>query len=168
LTLSISLTIEKVGNVTANYLYRGCLFNGNRRSCGALKHFEGSVQVNGETVTADKDVVAGDRVKVLSGAAKIVYDNGAIVNIGAGQTAVVLQTPPDPPVQASNSGSDADNCFSSSDPKCVLGVLAGGAGVGLAVALSGAGNGGSQVSGSGPFGTGTFGGGAGEHGPESP
>ncbi len=67
-----------------------------------LSDVEGSVLVNNKKVAASKDVVAGDRVKVVSGAVKIVYDNGAVVNVTAGQTMVVLQTPPDLPVQASS------------------------------------------------------------------
>jgi hypothetical protein len=63
-----------------------------------LSDVEGSVLVNEKNVEASLDVAPGDRVKAVSGAAKIVYDNGTVVSVPAGQTVVVLQNPPDLPV----------------------------------------------------------------------
>ena len=101
-----------------------------------LSDVEGSVLVNNKKIAASKDVVAGDRVKVVSGAVKIVYDNGAVVNVAAGQTMVVLQTPPDLPVQASSSkDADVGIGFGLGDTGLLLGgaLIAGGGAAAAAV-----------------------------------
>jgi hypothetical protein len=114
-----------------------------------LSDVEGSVLVNNQKVAANKDVTPGDRVKAVSGAAKIVYDNGAVVTVAAGQTVMVLQTPPDPPVQAS-SPKDPDNGYmaiDSGDTGLLLGgaILAGGGAAAIALTNTGHGGGGGQA-----------------------
>jgi hypothetical protein len=62
-------------------------------------------------------VAPGDRVRVISGSASIVYDNGYAVRVGAGQMVAVLQSPP-------NSGSETAG--SLKDPPSMTYVYVGG------------------------------------------
>jgi hypothetical protein len=103
-----------------------------------LSDLEGPVLINGKKVAVSSDVVAGDRVKAVSGSVKIVYDNGSVVNVAKGQTVVVAQTPPDPPVQPSSAGSDgAGGPLAGTDGVvAVAGVAAIGVGVGLGASHS--------------------------------
>jgi hypothetical protein len=101
-----------------------------------LSDMDGPVLINGKKVAVSSNVVAGDRVKAVSGSVKIVYDNGAVVSVPKGQTVVVLQTPPDPPVQSSNAGSmESGLGFSATDGIVAAGGV-GAIGVGVGVGSS--------------------------------
>jgi hypothetical protein len=68
----------------------------------------------------------GDRIRVVEGSADIVYENGALVTVQPGQTAVVL----------ANAPAATGMTFDISDTAFVAGGLLIGAGAGLAIALS--------------------------------
>jgi hypothetical protein len=65
-------------------------------TCSAdLSAVQGAVFVNNAAVTEPQPLAAGDRVRVASGFAKIVYCNGAIVELAEGQAVAVLASPPE-------------------------------------------------------------------------
>ncbi|MGO9485626.1 MAG: hypothetical protein ACLPX9_13715 [Rhodomicrobium sp.] len=106
-----------------------------------LSDVQGTVLVNNQAVGWNNEVVPGDRVKVVSGSAKIVYDNGASVTVAPGQTVLVLASPPAGPVEGSGSfGDQGPGLFAAGGTAAAVGYIAGGAaiagGAGLAVALS--------------------------------
>lgn len=55
-----------------------------------LSDIQGAVLVNNQPAKGDTQVSPGDRVKALTGSVKVVYNNGAVVPVTAGQTVVVL------------------------------------------------------------------------------
>ena len=63
-----------------------------------LTNIQGRVTVNHgygyEPAGAGGTVGPGDRVHAGDGSADIVYENGSIVNVGSGQTVIVLSTAP--------------------------------------------------------------------------
>ena len=63
-------------------------------ACAAhLSDMQGAVFVNNRAVSANIEVSPGDRVKAVSGSAKIVYDNGTVVQVRTGQLVLVLAPP---------------------------------------------------------------------------
>jgi hypothetical protein len=63
-----------------------------------LSSVEGTVLVNSgagfRPASGNMSLAPGDRVKVVSGSASIVYDNGCSVLVGANQVVAVLSSPP--------------------------------------------------------------------------
>jgi len=106
-----------------------------------LSGVQGSVFVNDQAVQLDVEVVPGDRVKVVSGAANIVYGDNNVVHVAPGQTVVALSSPPaDPAQDAGAIGSMGASIFAAGGTAAAVGYIAGGAaiagGAGLAVALA--------------------------------
>jgi hypothetical protein len=54
-----------------------------------LSDVQGSVLVNNSAVSENTKLNSGDRVKAVSGSAKIVYSNGNVVEVSPGQTVAV-------------------------------------------------------------------------------
>lgn len=63
-------------------------------SMADLTDVQGSVFVNNSAVTGNTKLSAGDRVRSVTGSARIIYGNGAAVEVAAGQTVAVLAHPP--------------------------------------------------------------------------
>ena len=64
-----------------------------------LSDVQGSVLVNNRTVASNIELAPGDRVRVVSGSARIIYNNDASINVAPGQTIVVLQKGPEDHVE---------------------------------------------------------------------
>jgi len=106
-----------------------------------LSGVQGSVFVNNQAVQLDVEVVPGDRIKVVSGAANIVYGDNNVVHVAPGQTVVVLSSPPvDPAQDAVTAGGVGASLFAAGGTAVTVSYIAGGAaiagGAGLAVALA--------------------------------
>ena len=100
-----------------------------------LSDIQGAVLVNNQPAKGDTQVSPGDRVKALTGSVKVVYNNGAVVPVTAGQTVVVLasnsnSSAPPPPANTGNSG-----IFDDSNTLIIGGLVVAG-GIGLGIALS--------------------------------
>ena len=111
-----------------------------------LSDVQGLVLVNNQPVAANTniEVVPGDRVKAVSGSVKVVYSNGAIVPVAAGDTLVVLANGPAPtaspiptasPSQVSGATGGYKDDSGYSDYLYIGGGLAVAGGAGLGVAL---------------------------------
>jgi hypothetical protein len=96
-----------------------------------LSEVQGTALVNKKAAGANTELHPGDRVKAVSGSAKIIYDNGAVVKVASGRTVVVLSNPPEIPHVGTEAGA-----LDSPD----FGYIAAGAavagGAGLAILLS--------------------------------
>ena len=112
-------------------------------SAAYLTDIQGAVLVNNHE-QAGKEVQPGDRVKAVTGTVKIVYNNGAIVNVSPGQTAVVLANAPERTCPPDGSPRDSKgycpeggsySLGTSATAGLAIGAAVAG-GVGLAVALS--------------------------------
>ena len=107
-----------------------------------LSDLQGSVLVNNRAVAANIELAPGDRVRVVSGSVRIVYNNGVIINVAPGQTIVVLKKPPEDHVEGAilPPASAETGVFALGGTAASIGMVAGGAavagGAGLAVALS--------------------------------
>ncbi len=110
-------------------------------SAAQLRDLEGKVLVNNQSVGAEIELAPGDRVRVVSGAAKIVYNECAVVNVAPGQTVVVLKHAPENREQCPDAAAGTEAGIMAAGGSGVgLGYIAGGAavagGAGLAIALS--------------------------------
>jgi hypothetical protein len=80
-------------------------------------------------------VAPGDRVRVISGSASIVYDNGYAVKVGAGQMVAVLQSPPNSGGETTSSLKDPPSNMTYAYIGGGL-LLAGGIGAGTVLLLN--------------------------------
>jgi hypothetical protein len=108
-------------------------------SAAHLDGQQGTILINNRPVAADSELAPGDRISVMSGTARVVYDNGISQDIGEGQTAVVLANAPGsyPPGGRGGRAPGADPYDTednSSDALVIGGVVL--LGTGLAIALS--------------------------------
>ena len=96
-----------------------------------LSDIQGGVLVNNLPVSQSIEVFQGDRIKALDGSATLVYCNGSAIAITPGQTIAVLACPSETaPVPVTSSA------FTMPGVQGSALLLAGGLGVGLAIALS--------------------------------
>ena len=95
-----------------------------------LINVTGAVSVNARPAASGAVISPGDRVATGDGAASVIYDNGCAVQVAPQQVHVVLYGSP------SCSGASATQPDTSSNTLIIGGLAIGGA-VGLAVALSG-------------------------------
>jgi hypothetical protein len=87
-----------------------------------LTDVKGSVLVNNQAVSADVTVAPGDRIKAISGSAKIVYSNGMAVKVAPGQMAVVLRTPPEASLAGASLSGNSEDGFAAAGGAAIAGA----------------------------------------------